>query len=43
MLHPTLEGTVAISLLMVDFIGENGLQTDPKLVMKEAVAAAREN
>ena len=41
LLHPTLEGTVALSLLIAESIGIDGLQDDPAILMKHAAEIAR--
>ncbi len=43
MLHLTLEGTVAASLLAAEAIAVEGLETNPKIIMKRAAAAARKD
>ena len=41
MLHTTFEGTVALSLAVADLIGLEGLESNPKVLMKNAAAIAR--
>ena len=41
MLHTTLEGTVAASLLVAKATKTDCMETDPKVIMKKAAAAAR--
>jgi len=43
MLHPTFEGAVAMSLLIPEKIGSDGLQADPKIIMQKAAAVARKD
>ena len=43
MLHTTLEGTVAISLVVADAIGLKGLETNPEVLMLRAATKARES
>lgn len=41
MLHPTFEGTVGISLLIAEALGGSGLETDLRVLMKNAAEEAR--
>jgi hypothetical protein len=41
MLHTTFEGTVALSLVVADLIDIEGLESNPKVLMKNAAALAR--
>ena len=42
MLHTTFEGTVAVSLVVADAIGLEGLETNPKILMLRAATIARQ-
>jgi hypothetical protein len=41
LLHMTLEGTVAASLVVADAIGLEEIETNPKILMLKAAAIAR--
>jgi len=42
LLHTTLEGTVAAALAVADISELDGFETDPKIIMLEAAALARQ-